>query len=31
VTQAAQLGLELAERVLSAGGKAILEEVQHGR
>ena len=26
--QAARLGLELAERVLSAGGKAILEEVQ---
>ena len=29
--QATQLGLELAERVLSAGGKAILEEVQRGR
>jgi hydroxymethylbilane synthase len=28
--QAARLGLELAERVLSAGGKAILEEVQRG-
>ena len=29
--QAARLGLELAERVLSAGGAAILEEVQHGQ